>query len=131
MNVKRYVIAVIAVFIFVFLYEYLLHGMLLTDLYEQTKNLWRPENEHNMAFIIASQLGFAIMMTYIFTCNYEAKGIGEGVRYGLYIGLLLGAIDLGTYCYMPIPLTLTLSWVGGSIVKGLGSGVVLALTYKK
>ncbi len=130
MNTKRCILATIAVFVFVFVSDFLIHGQLLKDIYEQTAHLWRPQSEHNMAFMLASQILFSLVITVIFSRHYEAKGIGEGFRFGLLIGLLLGTIQLGTYCYMPIPLSLTLSWVAASLVKGLGSGLALALTYK-
>ena len=36
MNKQRYVISVFVVFVFVFLYEFLVHGFLLKDIYTQT-----------------------------------------------------------------------------------------------
>ncbi len=131
MNKQRYFISVLVTFVFVFLYEFLVHGFLLMDLYTQTKELWRPEEEANMLFMFMSQLGFSAVMAYIFTLNYEGKGVGEGVRFGLCIGMLIGSIEIGTYCYMPIPMVLMLSWVLVSLLKGLGSGVVLSLVYKQ
>ncbi|MDP3920404.1 MAG: hypothetical protein Q8R76_06330 [Candidatus Omnitrophota bacterium] len=82
-------------------------------------------------FILLSELLFAVMISLIFTLHYEGKGFGEGVRYGLYAGWLVGSIQLGSYCYMPIPLALTLAWVAAEVIKGLGAGVILALTYRK
>lgn len=131
MNIQRYVISALVTFVFVALYEFLVHGYLLMDIYTQTKELWRPQEESNMIFMFASQLGFAAVAAYIFTLHYEDKGIGEGVRFGLYIGMLIGAIDIGTYSYLPIPMVLMLSWVLASLLKGLGSGVVLSLVYTR
>jgi len=131
MNKQRYVISLFVVFVFVSLYEFLVHGFLLKGIYTQTAALWRPEGEGNMLFIFASQFGFSAVLAYIFTLNYEGKGIGEVVRFGLYIGMLLGSIVIGTYCYMPIPMVLMLSWVLASLLKGLGSGVILSLVYKR
>ena len=131
MNKKRYVISLFVVFAFVFSYEFLVHGFLLQDIYTQTAQLWRPEEESNMLFLFTSQLCFSAVFAYIFTLNYEGRGIGEGIRFGLYIGMLLGSIEIGTYCYMPIPMVLMLSWVLASLLKGLGSGVILSLVYKR
>ena len=131
MNKKRYVISLFVVFVFVFLYEFLVHWFLLKDVYTQTAQLWRPEEEMNMFFMFISQLGFSAVIAYIFTLHYEDKGIGEGIRFGLCMGLLLGSIDIATYAYMPIPMVLTLSWVLASLLKGLGSGVVVSLVYKR
>ena len=131
MNKKRYVISLFVVFVFVFLYEFLVHWFLLKDIYTQTAQLWRPEEEMNMFFMFMSQIGFSAVIAYIFTLHYEDKGIGEGIRFGLCMGLLLGSIDIATYAYMPVPMVLTLSWVLASLLKGLGSGVVLSLVYKR
>lgn len=131
MNKQRYVISVLATFVFVFLYEFLVHGYLLRDLYEQTALLWRPEEEYKMLVMSMSQLGFSAVLAYIFILHYEGKGIGEGIRFGLYIGMLLGVIELGKYSYMPIPMVLMLSWVLAALLIGLGSGVVLSLVYKR
>ncbi len=131
MNKQRYVISVLVTFVFVFLYEFLVHGYLLMDLYTQTKELWRPEEEYKMPVMFMSQFGFSAILAYIFTLNYEGKGVGEGIRFGLYIGMFLGAIEIGKYSYMPIPIILMLSWVLTSLLLGLGSGVVLSLVYKR
>ena len=131
MNKQRYVISVLVTFVFVFLYDFMVHGFLLKDLYVQTKELWRPEEEYKMFVMTMSQLGFSAVLAYIFTLNYEGKGIGEGIRFGLYIGMLLGIIEMGKYSYMPIPMVLMLGWVLAALLIGLGSGVVLSLVYKR
>ena len=131
MNKQRYLISALVVFVFMFLYEFLVHGFLLKDIYNQTAALWRPEEEYKMLVMCVSQLGYSAVVAYIFTLHYESKGIGEGIRFGLCIGMLLGVIEIGKYSYMPIPLVLMLSWVLAALLLGLGSGVVLSLVYKR
>lgn len=131
MNKQRYVISVLATFVFVFLYDFLVHGFLLGDLYRQTAQLWRSEEEYKMPVMLMSEFGFSAVLAYIFTLNYEGKGVGEGVRFGLWIGMLLGAIEIGKYSYMPVPIILMLSWVLAALLTGLGSGIVLSLVYKR
>ena len=131
MNKQRYLISVLVVFVFVALYDFLVHGFVLKGIYDQTKELWRPEKEYKMLVMSLSELCFSAVIAYIFTLHYEGKGVGEGVRFGLYIGLLLGAIEIGKYSYMPIPMVLMLSWVLAALLTGLGSGVILSLVYKR
>ena len=76
MNLKRYALSSAFVFLFVFVFEFLFHGGLLKGIYQETAHLWRPEGEHKMLFILMSQLGFAVMVSFIFTLHYEGKGIG-------------------------------------------------------
>ena len=130
-NCTRFFFASIAVFIFVFVFEFVLHGKLLEGMYEATMNLWRPEAEMKMPFLLASQFLFSVFVVWLFTRHYEAKGICEGTRYGLWIGLILASLPLAAYSYMPIPLTMVIAWIVGEFVKGLGSGIVASLVYRK
>lgn len=133
MNVKRYIIAVVVVFVFTFAYDFTLHGVLLSDTYKSLAHLWRPEADMQamMPFMVVGQLLLAVIFTFIFTRNYEGNGIGEGLRYGLYAGLLLGAPQISSYVYMPIPASLTATWVGGMVVWGILAGIVVSLVYKE
>ena len=133
MNTKRFILSFIAAFIFIFGFEFVWHGMLLMETYEQTAQFWRPMDDHEQYFhiMVISQLAQAFLLTFIFTRAYEGKGIMEGVRYGIYIGLLLASLDFAVYCYMPLPFTLILSWMGSSLIKCVGVGTILALVYKK
>jgi len=132
MNVRRYILAVAGVFAFVLGFDMIFHGQILLGLYEQTASLWRPESDHNMAFMIAEWVVFSAVVVFIFSNKPgDNKGVKEGAFFGLMIGLLIGSIQIGTYCYMPIPMALTVGWVVGSVFKGIGAGVVASLLYKK
>ncbi|MFT4553503.1 MAG: hypothetical protein ACI9S8_002143 [Chlamydiales bacterium] len=129
MNIKRCAMAALAAFVFVFLYDMLVHGYLLQSLYMETPDLWRPMEEHKFSFMILSQLAYSGMAAYIFTLNYEDGGAPEGIRFGLLIGCLVGSIQIGTQGYLPISTTLTASWVIQEIIRGLGTGIILSLVY--
>lgn len=133
MNVKRYFIAVIAVFVFTFAYDFVVHGILLADTYKSLESLWRPEAEMQalMPLMAVAQLLLALIFTFIFTRNYEGNGVGEGLRYGLYAGLLLAAPQVASYVWMPVPVSLTAIWVGGMILWGILAGIVVSLVYKE
>jgi hypothetical protein len=133
MNMKRFIFATIAAFIFVGGFEFLVHGVLLSETYQQTQNLWRTKegSEQYFHFMLMSQFGFAMATTFFFTRFCNGGCLLEGARFGIYLGLVIAAIDLGSYCYMPIPLTLTFSWMTASLFKAVGTGVVLGLVYRK
>lgn len=131
MNPGRYLLAVLVGFAVIFGYDYLVHGVLMMDQYEATMKLWRPQAPMYMMVMAASQLFYAIMFVYIFTKNYESLGIPEGVRYGLYIGLLVSSLDLAAYAYLPVPFMLIVCSMGANIVKGILVGAVTAAVYKQ
>jgi hypothetical protein len=130
MNIKRYAIATIAAFAFVFVFEMLWHGFLMKGMYDATASVWRPESEHHMTFIFVSQFLFAAVLTFIYTAVGHHLSCKRGIAFGFFAGLLLAAVDLGAYCYLPIPLSIVLMWMAASLLKGLGSGIVIALIYK-
>jgi ABC-type transport system involved in cytochrome c biogenesis permease subunit len=133
MNVKRYVAASVATFVFIFVFEFLWHGQLLGGLYQATQSLWRPQTEMGTYFplIPLYQALLALVIVFLFTRHYEGKGIGEGIRFGFYIGILLGIVAASMYVFMPIPGILALGWFAGSFIVGLGSGVIASLVYRR
>lgn len=132
MNCKRFMLAAVVVFVFVFLYEWVFHGMLMADMYAQTANLWRSEAdmEAKFMYLVAGQLLFAVMITWVFIRGYENRGIGEGLRFGIIMTLLLNAPMLVMYAVAPYPEMMVFGWVAGSLVECLVIGVLLALLYK-
>jgi len=133
MNITRYFIASLASFVFIFLFDFLFHGNILGEAYERTAYLWRNQSQIQqfIHWTFISQILKALIIGFIFTRHYEAKGITEGLRFGVIIGFLLGVINLSTYAYMPIPFGLALSWFIGSMIQAVGVGVILSLIYKK
>jgi hypothetical protein len=133
LNTTRYLLAALAVFVFTFVFDFVVHGHLLLPLYNETPNLWRtPEDmEANLHWVLISQTLMALVITFLFTRNYEGKGTQEGVRFGLYVGLVLAAPQIGMTAWMPIATTLAFLWAAAAIVYGIGTGVVASLVYKK
>jgi hypothetical protein len=131
MKTKRYLLAVLSTFVALFAIDFITHGVLLMGLYEETAQLWRPQEDYRMPFMLISQLTFTAVFVCLFTRNYEGKGMGEGLRFGFYIGLLFATMNIGMYSYMPLPLALVGAWIVASIVKGLIMGAVTSLVYKK
>lgn len=133
MNVPRYVGCAIAGFAFTFIFDFLFHGQFLMSTYEQTPELWRSQESMQEFFpvMMMCQFLFAAAFAYIFTLNYEGKGLGEGVRFGLPMGVLIGIGQFTTYAYMPISLNLALMWFGGAVIWVIGLGVIFASIYKQ
>ena len=59
---KRFIVAFIAAYIFIFVWGWPFNGVLLKDVYAQTQNLWRPPSETMNVFhwiIIGQALWFS------------------------------------------------------------------------
>lgn len=129
-NMKRFVIAGLAAFVFVFLYEFLVHGFLLQGIYEQTANLWRPETEMNMGLMLLSQFLFALAVAFFYPIVGPDTGCKKAIPFGVGLGLVLATLQIGAYVYMPIPLTLSLSWALAMFLEAIGCAWIVSMVYK-
>ncbi len=131
MNIQRFIFAAIGGFVAVFAFEMLWHGFVMKGMYEATISVWRPEAESDMTFMFASQFLFAAAMAYAYTKIGQHIPCKRGVAYGFFVGLILAAPQLGTYCYLPIPLTISLMWMLASLIKSMACGMTIAAIYKE
>ena len=133
MNCKRLALSIIAVFIFIFLFEWTFHCVYMNELYMSTKHLWRPDADmmQYMPLLFIGQFILAVVFCVIYTRGYEGRGIMEGVRYGLYIGLLFTSMHITMHAVAPYTTELTVTWIVGGLLEMMLAGVVVSLVYKK
>ena len=132
MNIRRYIFASLAVFVFMSSFEWVFHGGVMRDWYIRTAPLWRSEAEMAiyLPFLLAGQMLFAFVFSYIFIKGYENKGLMEGVRFGLWIGLLTLSGMLISYAVSPYPADMVCAWVMGAFIELVIAGGIAALLYK-
>ena len=135
MNTKRWLLASVAVFVVIGVLEFLIHGVLLSDLYRQTASVWRPEAEmRQMMWIFwVGYLVFAPFFALIYVKGYEKgkPGLGQGFRFGLYVGAMLSVMNgFAWYVILPIPPVLAFYWFLATLVEFIVVGVVAGLVYR-
>jgi len=130
---KRLLISTVVVFVFVFFYEFLFHGILLQAEYLQLPNIMRNEDETNALFhfLVLGLLLMAYIFCVVFEHGYENKGLVEGARFGLLLGLLLSAPSLIFFAVMQLPGSLIVKWIVGGLIEFVLAGTILAATYSK
>jgi hypothetical protein len=129
MSKIKILISCVAAFIFVAVYEFILHGILLKDLYTQSAHLWRPQAEMQNYFVYMTicQLISSIILVFFYLQKHENKGWTEGLRFGLFVGGLMGVNGFSFYAVSPIPLSLAIYWFLGSFIESSLLGILLAL----
>lgn len=131
MNIKRFFGASIAVFVANQLMDLIIHGVILGKTYETMVNVWRPDMDSKMWIMTVSSFIFAFLFVYIFTKGYENKGIAEGIRFGIIVGLLMNVVGmLSQYAVYPVPFSLVLQWFVFGMIQFTIYGIVAALIYK-
>lgn len=135
MNVKRWLLASLAVLVVIAVLEFVVNNVLLRGIYEQTASVWRPmpEIRSRIWLFWVVYLVFAPVFGFIYTQGYEPakSGLAQGLRFGLYIGLLLAPVtSLGWYAVLPIPASLVAYWFVGTLVECLAAGAAAGLIYR-
>lgn len=134
MKLSKLIVPTIAVFVLVFIYGYVVHGILLSGIYQQTPQLWRTCEDMRSHFpiMLLSEFGFAFIFSLFYAYLQQWMKVSlKGWHYGLGIGATFAAIQLGIYAYMPISYTLALLWVADALIEPVLCGVLLSCVYKK
>ena len=135
MNTRRWLLASVAVFVVLAVLDFIIHGVLLHGVYQQTASLWRaPADIQRLMWIFwAGYLVFATFFVFIYTQGYEKdkSGVGQGFRFGLYVGAMLSVLHgFGWYVILPIPLTLSVYWFVATLVESIAMGITAGLVYR-
>jgi len=135
MNVKKFWIAFVVVFIVLEILGYLVHGVMLAATYESEgiKEIFRSMEEMDSRrwIMILTDLIWVYFFTFFFVKGYENKGIMEGLRYGAYMGIFVSLVfSYQNYVVLPIPYSLALQWFIYGFVISVILGVIAALIYK-
>lgn len=136
MNYPRILMAAIAVWTAYVAVGALLHGVMLSDLWEQ---LYRDGNVRSDAmaatvrpYALALALPGAFAFAYAYAKGYEGSpGLQEGLRFGVLVGLMIVAFGAGwSYVTFPVPLEF-LGWVSvAAIIQFAVVGMAAGLIYR-
>lgn len=132
MNIKRFLLAIVALFVYVYTFEFYVHGMLLANIYNETPNIWRSVDQMmaHMPFNIVIMALITIWVTFIFTRLFKDGGWKNGLCFGLYFGVLSGLQAAGAYYYLPITATLAGCWFLAYVAESLIGGMLIGLIYR-
>ena len=130
---KTFWIGFIVVYIVWQVIAFVVHGVMLADTYANMWQVFRPQSEiDSMVWVMfVSSALYLLLFCYIFTKGYEGKGVGEGLRFGLLMGLFLAipsAFD--QYAIYPISLNIAVIWFVSGVISFMIAGAVFAAIYK-
>jgi hypothetical protein len=127
---KKVINGAVAVFAVLEVMDFIIHGLILGNVYMTMPNIWRPDMMEKMWIMHIVKIVNAFIIAFIFSKGYEGKGIMEGVRYGLYVGLMLSiGMAYGTYAMIAIPYHLALQWFVYGLIEYVIAGIALALVF--
>jgi tryptophan-rich sensory protein len=131
MNKKNFIFTSLIVFVAYQVINFVIHSLILMGAYQVLEHVFRPDMMQKMWIIYVTSLIFAFLFVYIFSRGYEGKGIAEGVRYGLIIGLLMNVVGMfNQYAVYPITFSLTIQWFIYGVIQYIICGIVAAALFK-
>jgi hypothetical protein len=129
---KRFILAFVAAYIFIFVWGWLLNGVLLKEIYAQTPNLWRPRAEMMSLFhwIIIGQALIVFAFIMIYASGFAAGGVLAGIRLGVLLEIAAIGMRLGFYAVQPIPGKLIFYGSMSGIIEMIIVGAIVGAIYK-
>lgn len=132
---KRAIGAFVVSLVLYTLSNFVIHGILLKPLYEQTPQLLRnpQDGAAHMPFMLLSFVIFSAAFVWIYRQGVDAKGwLGQGIRYGLAIWLIATVSRyLIYYAIQPWSARVVAAQVGLELIATLIVSIVLAGIYRK
>lgn len=135
MNQKKFWIAFVVVFIVYEITNFLVHGLILGPTYmgDEVAPLFRPQEvlESTSWLRLFTELVWSFFFTFIFVKGHENKGIIEGAKFGIYIGLFYSFVwAYQSYWMYPMPYSLAMQWFLFGLIQCVILGIIAALIYK-
>ena len=129
---KRFIFAFVAAYIFIFLWGWLLNGVVLKDIYAQTPNLWRPQSEMMSLFrwIIIGQALVVFSFVVIYASGFAGGGVIAGIQLGVLLEIAAIGMRMGFYAVQPFPGKLILYGSVSGIIEMIIVGAIVGAIYK-
>lgn len=131
---KTFWIGFVVVYVVGNILGFLVHAVLLGDIYASLAGVWRPEEQMMslMWIMYVTALVYVFVFCYIYTKGHEGKGVMEGVRYGLLMGLFMSTpMAFDSYSVYPVTFNLALLWFITGVIQWMIAGAIFAAIYKK
>jgi hypothetical protein len=131
MNVKRYLLSVLAVFIVYEVLSYVINSLLLSDCYKELAPVWRKNMMHFMWLMYLVDLLFSLFFVLIYTRWSKSFTIGSGILFGLLVGLMMNTTNMiNQWIVYPITNHLMVLWVFFGLIQFLICGMVMGKIYQ-
>ena len=129
---KRFIVAFVAAYIFIFFWGWLLNGVLLKDIYAQTPNLWRSQSEMMSLFhwIIIGQALVVFAFVMIYTSGFAGGGVIAGIRLGILLEIAAIGMRMGVYAVQPFPGKLLIYASIAGLIEMIIVGAIVGALYK-
>ncbi len=122
----------IVAFVFIFVFGFVWHGILMKPAYMETAALWRTDPDFMSHFWVLL-LGHAVLafaFTGLYVSKVGAQGVGTGFGYGIVFGIFCVGIDLIRFAVEPLTPKILWMWIAGSLISFAITGALVGAIYR-
>jgi hypothetical protein len=132
MNHQRGIIALIIAFVFIFLFGFLWHGILMKGPYMETAALWRTDPDFNshLWILILGHVVMAFAFTGLYVSKVGIQSTATGLGYGIVFGIFCVGIDLVRFAVEPLTAKILWMWIAGSLIGFAIMGALVGAIYR-
>jgi hypothetical protein len=129
---KRFILAFLAAYIFMFVWGWLLNGVILKDVYAQWANLFRSREEMMSLFhwILIGQALLVLAFVMIYASGFAGGGVMAGIKLGLLLELAAIGMRMGIYAVQPFPAQMIIYGSVGGLIEMSLVGAIVGAIYK-
>ena len=129
---KRFILAFIAAYVFMFAWGWLLNGVLLKDVYAETPNIFRPRDEMMSLFhwILIGQAVLILAFILIYARGFAGGGVSAGIRLGVLLEVAAIGMRMAMYAVQPFPGKLLVYGSLSGLVEMVIVGAIVGAIYK-
>ena len=132
MNWKKFFIAFIAAFGFIFLFGFLWYGKLMHGAHQEVPTLWRTEADFGNHFstLVFGHIVMALFFTLLCTRFVPAGGAGPCAMLGLLVALIYAGANMITFAVQPLTTKILWGWIVGDLIQFTIAGAIIGALYK-
>ena len=129
---KRFIFAFIAAYIFMFVWGWLLNGVVLKGVYAQWQNLFRSRDEMMSLFhwILIGQALLILAFVMIYASGFAGGGVLAGIKLGLMLELAAIGMRMAIYAVQPFPGQMIVYGSIGGVIEMSIVGAIVGAIYK-
>ena len=132
MNWKKFFIAFIAAFVFLFLFGFLWYGTLMQGAHQEVPTLLRPENDFKSYFpwLVLGHIVMAFFFTMLCARFVPAGGGGATAVLGILVGLMYAGPHLISFAVQPLTIKILCGWIVGAVIQFAIAGAIIGAIYR-
>jgi len=132
MDWKKFFIAFVAAFGFIFVFGFLWYGKVMHGAHQKVPVLWRTEADFggHFSWLVFGHIVMAFFLTLLCWKFVPAGGAGPCATLGLFVALIYVGVDLIWFAVQPLTNKILSDMIVGDLIQFSIAGAIIGAIYK-